>query len=54
MMNKRILFGVLALAFLLGSILRWVTTGGFAWLLMLFFAALCAWFSIRSSDKPGR
>lgn len=54
MLNKRILFGVLALAFLLGSILRWVTTGGFGWLLMLFFAALCAWFSIKSSGKTSK
>lgn len=51
MINKRLLFALLALAFLLGSLVRWITVGGFGWLIMLFFAALCAWFSIKSSDR---
>ncbi|WP_165446193.1 hypothetical protein [[Erwinia] mediterraneensis] len=52
-MNKRILFAILAIAFLVGSLLRWMAGSASYGLMLFFFALLCSWFSFKSgSNRP--
>ncbi|GLR11012.1 hypothetical protein [Mixta theicola] len=47
-MNKRILFAILAVAFLAGAILRFMAGGMAYGLMLLILAGASAWFSIKA------
>ncbi|YCI30726.1 hypothetical protein M1E08_07780 [Erwinia sp. PK3-005] len=47
-MNKRLLFAILAVAFFVGAILRFMADGMAYGVMLLILAAASAWFSIKS------
>ncbi|MGD8162345.1 hypothetical protein [Pantoea sp. FN0307] len=50
-MNKRILFAILAVAFLAGAILRFMASGMAFGVMFLILAAASAWFSIKAKRE---
>lgn len=53
-MDKVILFAIFALAFLIGAIMRVISGLWLHALILFFFAALCAWFSLASARRRPR
>ncbi|MEQ4532691.1 MAG: hypothetical protein ABN478_15495 [Mixta sp.] len=50
-MNKRILFAILAVAFLAGAVLRLMSGATAFGLMLLFLAGAAAWFSLKSKRQ---